>query len=168
MLSRIYSDLIHRQSVLPSLPMLQAMLCFIFQPRPINNLRPKKASSSWCNFKSVATSISMQHWYRISLQPFHQKGCRWFWISLVKLEPVNLQISCKWHLSWPSIKTSPVSNRLRNRFGSYQRSLRPICSNWITQPRRLPVSNLRPIQWNRLLFFLRGIKFLSNKSFQAR
>jgi hypothetical protein len=38
----------------------------------------KKASSSLCYFTSVATSISRQHWYQISLQRFHQNECRWF------------------------------------------------------------------------------------------
>jgi hypothetical protein len=38
----------------------------------------KKALSSRCHFTSVATLISRQHWYQISLQPFHQKGCKWF------------------------------------------------------------------------------------------
>ena len=37
----------------------------------------KKALSSRCHFTSVATLISRQHWYQISHQLFHQKGCRW-------------------------------------------------------------------------------------------
>jgi hypothetical protein len=61
------------------------------------------------------------------------------------------------------VKTSLVSDQIRFQFGSCQRSLHPICSKGILQPRRLPVSNLRPIQWNRPLFFHRGIKSLSNE-----
>jgi hypothetical protein len=62
------------------------------------------------------------------------------------------------------VKTSPVCNQLRFQFGSCQRSLHSICSKGILQPRRLPVSNSRPIQWNRPLFFHRGIKSLSNEN----
>ncbi len=35
------------------------------------------------------------------------------------------------------------------------------------QTRRLPVSNLRPIQWHRLLCFRKGIKFLSKSEVKA-
>ncbi len=148
--------------------LLLVMLCFIFRPRQTKNLRPKKASSGWCYFTSVASLLSRQHCYQTSFQLLYWKECKVFWISLVQLEPVNLQILCKWHLSWPSIKTSPVSDQLRYWFGSCQRSLRPICFRVTLLPRRLPVSKSRLIQWNYLLFFLRGIKFLLNKSFQVR
>ncbi len=42
MLSRTYSNLVYRRLLQPLLPMLQAMLRFIFRPRPIKNLRPKR------------------------------------------------------------------------------------------------------------------------------
>ncbi len=75
-LSRTYSNSVHRQLLQALLVLLLVMLCFIFQPRPTKNLSPRKASSSWCYFTSVATLISRQHSYWTSFQPLHQKECR--------------------------------------------------------------------------------------------
>ncbi len=85
MLSRTYSNSVHRRSFQSLLLLLLVMLCFIFRPGLTRNLRPKKAYlrpkkafSSWCYSTSMATLISRQHQYQTSFQLLHWKECRYF------------------------------------------------------------------------------------------
>ncbi len=75
---------------------------------------------------------------------------------------VQMTIELARQQDFTSIQSTQISIWVMLRFSL------AICFMGILQPRRLPVSNARPIQWKRLSFFLRGIKFLSNESFQPR
>ncbi len=79
------------------------------------------------------------------------------------LVQMTLELAKHQDFTFTSIQSTQISIRVMSKILASD-----MLQGIFLQPKRLPVLNSRPIQWDHLLFFLRGIKSLSNESFQAR